>query len=148
MQVVVGTKNGETHTLELEGSQEKPLIGMKMGDEFDGSKIGLQGYRLEITGGSDSEGFPMRKKLDSTGRKEVLVRDSSGKRSRKSFRGNTVSESISQINCKVVEEGSESVDQIISGESEEQQSEQEEQEAESGGDEADQPEESSEEKGE
>ncbi|NIM47533.1 MAG: 30S ribosomal protein S6e, partial [Candidatus Aenigmarchaeota archaeon] len=39
------------------------FIGKKIGDKFDGSLIGLSGFTLQITGGSDKDGFPMRPDL-------------------------------------------------------------------------------------
>ncbi len=41
--------------MEADPSQERKLIGLAIGDEFEGSIIGLKGYKLKITGGSDKE---------------------------------------------------------------------------------------------
>ncbi|MBU3897203.1 MAG: 30S ribosomal protein S6e [Nanoarchaeota archaeon] len=99
------------------------LVGMKIGDKFDGSTVGLNGFSLEVTGGSDKEGFPMRKDLDGSARIKALLTKGvgfrggkmkkvkgkmkffkvSGMRKRKYIRGNTVSEDIMQVNCKIVE---------------------------------------------
>jgi len=98
------------------------LIGSKIGQKFDGSMMGLSGFTLEVTGGSDKEGFPMRGDLDGTARKKVLITKSTGFRGkkmikrkgkkskkieglrrRKYVRGNTISENIMQINTKVIE---------------------------------------------
>jgi small subunit ribosomal protein S6e len=99
------------------------LIGLKIKDKFDGSMIGLSGFTLEVTGGSDKEGFPMRPDLDGISRRKVLLTKSvgfrggktkkvkgknvyekvDGMRKRKYVRGNTVSDSIMQVNCKIVE---------------------------------------------
>ena len=86
------------------------LIGMKIGDSFDGSIVGLSGFKLEITWGSDNEGFPMRKDLDGTARKKVLLSRGpgfnpkvKGIRRRKFVRGNKISEGIVQVNCKIIE---------------------------------------------
>jgi len=86
------------------------LIGLKIGDKFDGALIGLSGFTLQITGGSDKDGFPMRYDLSTIARKKVLLSKGPGFRStkkglrkRKYVRGNTVSDSIIQINCKVIE---------------------------------------------
>ena len=99
------------------------LIGLKIGSKFDGGMMGLSGFYLEITGGSDKEGFPMRSDLEGTARKKVLLTKSvgfrggktkkvkgkkkylkvKGMRKRKYVRGNTVSDEIIQINCKIVE---------------------------------------------
>jgi len=35
----------------------KSLLGKKIGEEFEGGLIGLDGYKLKITGGSTKEGF-------------------------------------------------------------------------------------------
>lgn len=46
------------------------LIGLKIGQKFDGSMLGLSGFTLEVTGGSDKDGFPMRKDLEGFLKKE------------------------------------------------------------------------------
>jgi len=95
------------------------LIGKKIGENFDGSLIGLSGFTLQITGGSDKEGFPMRPDLPGVLRKKVLLTKGvgfsgtkkirkvkykvHGMRKRKYVRGNIVSDSIMQVNCKVIE---------------------------------------------
>jgi small subunit ribosomal protein S6e len=121
MQIVVGTQDGQTHSFNIADDQKQPLMGLKLGDEFDGSVVGLDGYTLEITGGSDQDGFPMKKQVQGTGRRKMLVtggtgvRDlDEGERSRKSLRGNTVADDIVQLNCRVVEQGSESVEELLS----------------------------------
>jgi len=95
------------------------LIGKKIGDKVDGSSIGLSGFTLQITGGSDKDGFPMREDLEGVVRKKSLLTKGvgfrgtkkirkvkykvKGMRKRKYIRGNTISDSIIQVNCKVVE---------------------------------------------
>jgi small subunit ribosomal protein S6e len=88
------------------------LIGLKIGDKFEGSLIGLAGFSLQITGGSDKDGFPMRQDLIGISRKKVLLAKgpgfrpdskSKGLRRRKYVRGNTISPEIVQVNCKIVE---------------------------------------------
>jgi small subunit ribosomal protein S6e len=95
------------------------LIGKKIGENIEGSLIGLSGFTLQITGGSDKEGFPMRGDLDGISRKKVLLTKSvgfsgtkkirkvkykvEGMKKRKYVRGNTVSDSIVQVNLKVLE---------------------------------------------
>ncbi len=123
MQVTVGTQSGETHQLEIDDPGS--LVGKKVGEEFEGGFIGLDGYTLEITGGSDSDGFPMRESIDGTGRRKVLLErgagireNEGGVRRKKSVRGNTVSEDIQQLNTQVVEQGSKSVEELLSSEAE------------------------------
>lgn len=120
MQAVIGTGSGDTYQVELDEGQVQAVTGMQIGDEVEGSVLGLNGYTLEITGGSDQEGFPMRETLNGTGRKKILAGDEtghedlrSGERRRKSFRGNTVSEAIVQLNLRVVEAGSDDVATLL-----------------------------------
>ena len=86
------------------------LIGLKIGENFEGSFIGLSGFTLQITGGSDKDGFPMRYDLTGSSRKKALLSGMpgfrpkvKGLRKRKYIRGNTISADIVQVNCKVVE---------------------------------------------
>ena len=119
MKITVGDTDGQTHQIEIEDSSQ--LTGKKVGEEFDGGIVGLSGYTLKITGGSDKQGFPMRKSIDGTIRKQILLEDGAGiqedeagVRQRKSIRGNTVSDEIEQLNTQVVEEGSSSIEEILS----------------------------------
>ncbi len=119
MQVTIGTSDGKTHQIELDDPSQ--VVGKKIGDELEGGIVGLDGYKLEITGGSDRDGFPMRKSLEGTGRRRALIgegpgirEDEGGVRRRKSVRGNTVSEDIQQLNTRVAEEGSKSVEELLS----------------------------------
>jgi small subunit ribosomal protein S6e len=86
------------------------LIGLKIGDKFDGSLMGLSGFTLQITGGSDKDGFPMRYDLIGIARKKALLTSGpgfrptvKGLRRRKYMRGNTISADIVQVNCKIIE---------------------------------------------
>lgn len=125
MKVTIGTTNGDTFQTEVEDNSQ--LIGNEVGDEIDGGLVGVPGYTLEITGGSDKAGFPMRKSIEGSERKKVLIEDGSGIQAeekgikqRKSVRGRTVSGQIEQLNTKVVEEGSKSVEEILEGDEEEE----------------------------
>lgn len=119
MKITVGDADGQTHQIEIEDSSQ--LTGKKVGEEFDGGIAGLSGYTLKITGGSDKQGFPMRRSIEGTIRKQIMLEDGAGiqedengVRQRKSIRGNTVSDEIEQLNTQVVEEGSNSIEEILS----------------------------------
>ena len=123
MQITIGTDDGQTFQTEIEESAK--LVGKEIGDEFDGGIVGLSGYTLKITGGSDRSGFPMRETIEGSERERVLIEDGSGidvsedgVRERKSVRGKRVSDEIQQLNTTVVEEGSKSVEELL-GEDEE-----------------------------
>lgn len=111
--------------MEVEASKTKKLVGLALGEEFDGDIVGLEGYTLKITGGSDKNGFPMKKDLSGPRRVRSLVsggigykptRD--GERRRKTFRGNTISEDIVQISTIVTKAGAKSLDEITGSEEE------------------------------
>lgn len=123
MQITIGTQDGQTFQTEIEDSAK--LVGKEIGDEFDGGIVGLSGYTLKITGGSDRSGFPMRETIEGSELERVLIEEGSGievsedgVRERKSVRGRRVSNQIQQLNTTVVEEGSKSVEELL-GEDEE-----------------------------
>ena len=106
--------------------KESQLLGKKIGDRIKGDVVGLSGYELQITGGSDSDGFPMRLDVEGMARKKLLVTGGigfhsrkKGERKRKSIRGNTVSQSVAQINTKIVAYGSTPVDKVLAKPAEE-----------------------------
>lgn len=132
IQLVIGSKEGKTYQKEIDENKEKALVGLSIGEEFDGDLIGLKGYKLEITGGSDKQGFPMRKTLQGTGRQRKILKKGQGMkegrkglRKRKSVRGKVVSEDIAQLNTKVVEEGEGDIESLLTEEPEEQEEEEE-----------------------
>lgn len=119
MKITVGDSDGNTHQIEIEDSAQ--LAGKKIGEEFDGGIVGLSGYTLKITGGTDRQGFPMRRSIEGTERHRIVLEDGAGiqededgVRRRKSIRGNTVSGNIEQLNTTVVEEGSKSIEDLLS----------------------------------
>jgi len=117
--VISDPKTRRAYQKEVE-KQASGLIGKKIGDTFSGNVLGLSGYEFQITGGSDKEGFPMRRDVEGTARKKILLSSSpgfhpkrKGQRKRKSIRGNTVSTAISQINVKVVKYGDKPLEKIF-----------------------------------
>lgn len=120
---LVISEGEKSHQVEVDAAQSKKLTGLKIGDEIDASLVGLNGYKLKITGGSDKNGFPMKKDVDGPRRIKSLLsgglgfepkRD--GQRRRKTVRGNTVSDDIVQINTIVTEKGSKSIDELLGAE--------------------------------
>ena len=108
--VISDPETGKSKSVESEGTRAVPLIGRKLGDVIDGSIVGMSGYRLRITGGSDKDGFPMRPNVHGGVRASVILTEGvgfhpsrGGERRRKTLRGKTITEEIVQINMKVVE---------------------------------------------
>ncbi|MFH1445419.1 MAG: 30S ribosomal protein S6e [Nanoarchaeota archaeon] len=102
------------------------LLNKKIGHKFSGNVLGLTGYELEITGGSDKQGFPMRRDVDGTVRKKILISlppgfhpEHKGQRKRKSICGNTVSSNIVQINAKITGQGQKSLAELMGAKKEE-----------------------------
>jgi len=118
--VISDTKTGKSYGIDLPKDKEGALIGKKMGDKLEGGAVGADGYELEITGGSDNSGFPMR--ADVSGPRRVGVTISSGAgirkqkkgmRAKRNVRGNIVSDQIVQINTKVLAAGSKPLEEIF-----------------------------------
>ena len=118
--VINDAKNGKSHQVEVSGHHANSLIGKKIGDEVDGIFISLPGYKLQVTGGTDKNGFAMRRDLPGMSRRRLLLSESSGfkpkekgLRKKKSVRGNTVNQDIVQINMKVTKHSSKPIDKLI-----------------------------------
>jgi len=58
--IVISDKLGKSLSHELKDKDAQPFLGSKIGDTFDSSLVGLAGGKLQITGGSDKSGTPMR----------------------------------------------------------------------------------------
>jgi small subunit ribosomal protein S6e len=108
--IISDPETGTSKVVELEETRAIPLIGRKIGDVIDGSIVGLAGHKLQITGGSDKDGFPMRANVHGGVRRQVVLSggigfnpQNKGERKRKTVRGNIITDEIVQINAKIVE---------------------------------------------
>ncbi|MEM5799302.1 MAG: 30S ribosomal protein S6e [Candidatus Aenigmatarchaeota archaeon] len=118
--VVSDPKTKKSYQLTISQDKAYTLIGKKIKDKFDGSIIGLSGYELEITGGTDKDGFPMLPSIQGPVRKKIILSGRpgfkprlKGQRKRKTVRGNTISADITQINTKIVKYGSKPLEEIF-----------------------------------
>ncbi len=106
--LVVGDKKGKVVSYEVKDDKAKPLLGLRIGDVFDATVIGLPG-KIKITGGSDRSGIPMRADVHGAVKKYVLLTGTDlrnarkGERKRKLVRGNVISEDIYQINAVLID---------------------------------------------
>ncbi len=107
--LVVGDKKGKVVSYEVKDDKAKPLLGLRIGDVFDATLIGLPG-KIKITGGSDRSGIPMRPDVHGAVKKYVLLTKGTGlrnvrkgERKRKLVRGNVISEDIYQINAVLID---------------------------------------------
>ena len=56
-------------------TEESVFLGKIIGDVVELSEIGLKGFKGKISGGSDKNGFPMRKNVEGTNRKKIFMGD-------------------------------------------------------------------------
>ena len=107
----------------LSETDSSALIGRSIGDEIDGIFVSLPGYRLQITGGSDGSGIPMRPALAGGQRRRMLLSRStgfrpqrSGQRRRKMVRGKELNPEITQLNLKIIERGPKPIEELLGAE--------------------------------
>ena len=76
--VVADPDEGAAHQRAVDGQDANRFIGRSIGDEVDGSAVGLDGYTVEITGGSDTAGRPMREDVAGSALTSILVDGGTG----------------------------------------------------------------------
>lgn len=125
--VINDPKDGKSYQTPVSGHHANSLIGKKIGDVVDGIFVGLPGFKLEITGGSDKDGFPMRKDLPGPRRKKLLISKSTGfkpkkggLRRRKNVRGNSIAPDTLQINMKITQHGMKPASELLKKEEKKQ----------------------------
>jgi len=118
--VVSDALTGKAYQIEVSEASANAFMGKAIGSEVDGSTVGLSGYTLQVTGGSDKGGFPMRRTLPGSKRKKLLVTggsgfhpDEEGIRKRRSIRGNAIAGDIVQINTVVKDYGASPIESML-----------------------------------
>lgn len=114
IRLVIGDpKTGKTLQLELSEQKSRILLGKTITEIVDGASLGFPGYQFKISGGSDSDGTPMRPDIHGAVRKRPLLKGGigyrstiQGKRRRRLICGNEVTDRIVQVNVKIVTHGS------------------------------------------
>jgi small subunit ribosomal protein S6e len=111
--IVSDPEEGTSQVVELEEARTAPLIGRKIRDILDGSIVNMPGKKVQITGGSDKDGFPMRPSVHGGVRRRIVLSggvgfnpSNEGMRKRKTVRGNVITDDIVQINLNIVEKAS------------------------------------------
>lgn len=117
--VIADPKDGHCYQVELDEIKSKPFYGLRISNEVEGSLIGLNGYKVKITGGSDKEGFPMRQGFHGSSRKQLLISSGAGikkvskNKTKKTVRGDTITEEVSQINVKITKAGDKKITELL-----------------------------------
>jgi len=65
--------SGKTYQKEVKDAMAGPFVGMNIGENIKGDSFEMSGYELQITGGSDYCGFPMRRGILGQ-RKKIAIR--------------------------------------------------------------------------
>jgi len=123
--VVVSDPKTKAYQFDVTGADANKFLGKSIGETVEGAAVGLGGYTLKITGGSDRSGFIMRGDLPGSKRQKLLVSKGKGyspkekgTRCRKFMRGREIATDVVQINTKVVEYGDRTIEAILGGEEE------------------------------
>ncbi len=111
--IIADTKTGKSYQIEIDKDKASMFVGKKIGEKLDGGVLGASGYSFEIRGGSDSNGFPMRRDVSGLRKASILLSSGPGYRpkmkgirKKKTVHGNTIGADIVQLNLKTVEYGS------------------------------------------
>ncbi|PSQ45161.1 30S ribosomal protein S6e [Halobacteriales archaeon SW_7_68_16] len=120
---VADPDDGHTYQVDVDGQDANRFMGKEIGEEVDGGAVGLTGYTLEITGGSDDTGRPMRDDVRGTALKNVLLAGGTGfdpsrdgERKRVTVRGREVSDATRQVNARIAARGGEDPAELLGGE--------------------------------
>jgi len=107
--IISDPTDGRSKVVEVEGVRANPFIGKKLGEIIDGIVVDMPATKLQILGGSDNDGVPMRGDVHGGNRRQVILSEgagfkpkSDGERRRKTVRGNTITDEIVQINLKII----------------------------------------------
>ncbi len=108
--IISDPETGTSQKVELEDSRLQPLIGRRIGETIDGALAEMQGYKLQLTGGTDKDGIPMRPDVHGSAKARIVLSGGAGfkprdkgDRKRKMVRGNTVSAETTYLNFSIVE---------------------------------------------
>lgn len=117
---VADPEDGATYQFEVDGQTANRFVGREIGAEIDAGSLGLSGYTVELTGGTDNAGRPMRSDVAGQDLSSVLLTGGvgfnptvDGERKRVSVRGREVSSDTRQINAKIVDHGNQPVEELI-----------------------------------
>ncbi|MBW2989429.1 30S ribosomal protein S6e [Candidatus Woesearchaeota archaeon] len=112
-------KTGKCYQKEAKDQEAQVFLNLNIGENVSGDSFGMPGYEFLITGGSDYCGFPMRhgiqgirKKIYSTGG-VGFPKLKKGEKTRKTVCGHKINEKITQINLKIVKEGTKKIEDVL-----------------------------------
>jgi small subunit ribosomal protein S6e len=108
--IVSDPLSGASKVVELEEARASPFISKKLGETLDGAVVDLPAHKIQLMGGSDKDGVPMRSNVHGGVRRAIVLTGGAGfkakekgQRKRKVVRGDIITDEIVQINVKIVE---------------------------------------------
>lgn len=108
--IISDPETGRSQKVELEDNRMGPLVGRRIGEVIDGTVADLAGHKLQLTGGTDKDGIPMRPDVHGSAKSRIILSGGvgykpkrKGERKRVVVRGNTVSVDTTFLNFKIVE---------------------------------------------
>jgi small subunit ribosomal protein S6e len=108
--IVSDPETGTSQKVELEDERMSPLVGLRIGEVIDGTIANLAGHRIQLTGGTDKDGIPMRPDVHGGAKANIILSGGvgykpkrKGERKRVVVRGNTVTPETTFLNFKIVE---------------------------------------------
>jgi len=108
--IVSDPETGTSQKVELEDERMSPLVGLRIGMVIDGTIANLAGHRIQLTGGTDKDGIPMRPDVHGGAKADIILSGGvgykpkrKGERKRVVVRGNTITPETTFLNFKIVE---------------------------------------------
>ncbi len=108
--IISDPETGTSQKVELEDARMAPIMGRRIGEIIDGTVADLAGYKIQLTGGTDKDGIPMRPDVHGGVKARIVLSGgvgykpkNKGERKRVVVRGNTVSADTTFLNFKIVE---------------------------------------------
>jgi small subunit ribosomal protein S6e len=118
--VVSDPKTGRAYNVDASTGAAGAIVGKNIGDEIDAGSLGLAGYKITITGGSDRTGTPARKSLPGAGKKKLLLAGGvgfhpvmEGERRRKTIRAHQITPDFVQVNARVTGYGDKPLEEMF-----------------------------------
>lgn len=111
-------KTGKSAQMQLDNDRSALLMNHRINEIIDGAALGLSGYKMRITGGSDKSGFAMDKSIGGAIKTKALRLVSKsghkkGQYKRSTVRGNTISADTELVNMVITEYGDKSVTELF-----------------------------------
>ena len=117
---LVISQAAKSYARAVQDPQSAGFLGKRIGESVGGELVGLSGYTLKITGGTDKSGFPLRPDVPGGRQTRIFVGEGfgfhaprAGQRKRRTFRGSAISEDTVQINLVVEQKGSKPLSELL-----------------------------------